>query len=1014
MRTKYRKLGGSLRCGSALILVVVVTVLLAVIGVMFLMVSRVGDILGSAARQDSLLDQAVETVTDRIELVLMQDLFGSGLTSGICDGKGETNECCDAPGGTDPWLASLEPVWYSDNGTPDAPEDDLYRWPFISNPWSSSPNFEERFWDRILRDAVWPSNQDKEWRAIVPEYPDLKKDYFMAPADADGDGVADSMWVPAGNASNGETIYAAVRIIDNCAMLNLNTAHWTRFSSSWNGQGRWLSEVDYEAFLRGNDRGVPDVVRKARLAVPIPSASDAPFEEYHKDVIMHIEDPYGAVVKEWKKQGSPAPKPQPVYCLFDIQDEVEIRNRFLLTSLVQARFEQTINDKQPPYRYGMYETFDYRRGEFEGGWDVPLPVKRIPVTLTDELQVWKQRMNPKNFDNSDPANSHSYYYDRRHVCTFYSFDRNLRRGGDPALENLSEKLQQVYKKIFMPADGHAVSVRADFLSDTPESRRHILHLLYAFRAYYLYKGESLSSAARKAAQITANMIDYLDDDSESTKGPFFDRWTDPDTGKQTPGQTNNNPTFFNRSVIKRLILEVSTALHGEDSSVPIVNIDNIDPSVFKRFDFGLADGETIYGFERQPFLSELYVVRNNNNVPTEAALELINPYDSSILLSGWQIVFHKVGAPTPFQISAGKTIPAGTANKPGRFVIRSTSSAPVDITFSPFGMGTLLTDANSIELQRPCPDNPSVFLTVDQIAREQIELVLTDNATDGLPTLHVLKRQDTGWKFTNAGAYVHQKAVPPAASPATLGTANGITVEKEKAGWQMPVANYNPISAERGLFTLGDFEKVLFVGNQQGRDSKTVTMAVAEAAKEGDIRFDIKGEPELLGFVCFLNREKGSLPGRININTAPKHVLAAAIPSVLTHSTGTINLVDPNSKTAQVVEDYAELIIQKRPFTHLGELLTNIPEFEVYAKQEGLDVVGDKAIKGDLEERDLILSHLSNIFTTRSDVFTAYILVRVGREGPQRRVIAIFDRSQVWSPTDRPEVVAMKIVPNPY
>jgi len=191
-------------------------------------------------------------------------------------------------------------------------------------------------------------------------------------------------------------------------------------------------------------------------------------------------------------------------------------------------------------------------------------------------------------------------------------------------------------------------------------------------------------------------------------------------------------------------------------------------------------------------------------------------------------------------------------------------------------------------------------------------------------------------------------------------------------------------------------------------------MAVAEAAKEGDIRFDIKGEPELLGFVCFLNREKGSLPGRININTAPKHVLAAAIPSVLTHSTGTINLVDPNSKTAQVVEDYAELIIQKRPFTHLGELLTKIPEFEVYAKQEGLDVVGDKAIKGDLEERDLILSHLSNIFTTRSDVFTAYILVRVGREGPQRRVIAIFDRSQVWSPTDRPEVVAMKIVPNPY
>lgn len=999
MKTKYRKSGGSLRCGSALILVVVVTVLLAVIGVMFLMVSRVGDILGSAARQDLLLDQAVETVTDRIEQVLMQDLFGSDLTSGICDGKGRTNECYDAPGESDPWLASLEPVWYSDNGTPDDPEDDLYQWPFISNLWDPLLNFEDRSWDQILRDAVWPSNQDKKWGAIVPEYPDLKKDYFMAPADADGDGVADSVWVQIGNASNGETIYAAVRIVDNCAMLNLNTAHRIRFSLPWNGQGRWLSEVDYEAFLRGNDCGVPNVVRKARLAVPISSASDAPFEVYHKDVIMHIEDPYGAVVKEWEKQGSPAPKPQPVYCLFDIQDEVEIRNRFLLTSLAQARFEQITNTSRAPYKYGLYYTFDYKRGEFEGGWNAPLRVKRIPVDSLTDFRIWKKRLEPKNFDNSDPANSYSYYYDRRHVCTFYSFDRNLRWGGDPALEDLSEEeLQQVYKKIFMPADGHAVSVRADFLSNTPEARRHILHLLYAFRAYYLYKGESLSSAARKAAQITANMIDYLDDDSERTEGPFFDPWTDPDnTEEQTPGQTNNNPTFFNRSVIKRLILEVSEALREEDSSVPIVNIDNIDPFVFKRFDFGLADGETIYGFERQPFFSELRVERNNGNV-TEATLELINPYDSPIPLSGWRIV----GALGPFQIPDGKTIPEGTADEPGRFAITfSASDYPEE------EMGALLTDANSIELQRPCPDDPSLFLTVDQIAREQIELVLTD------PTIHVLKREDTGWKFTNAAAYVYEKVVSSDASPATLGTANGITVEK--AGWQMPVADYNPISADRGLFTLGDFEKVLFVGNQRGRDSKTVTMAVAEAAKEGDIRFDIKGEPELLGFVCFLNREKGSLPGRININTAPKHVLAAAIPSVLTHSnsTGTINLVDPDPETAQVVEDYAELIIQKRPFAHLGELLTKIPEFEVYAKQEGRDDVGDKAIKGDLEERDLILSHLSNIFTTRSDVFTAYILVRVGREGPQRRVIAIFDRSQVWSPTDRPRLAAIKTVPNP-
>ncbi|MHC5101275.1 MAG: hypothetical protein ACYSOG_05515, partial [Planctomycetota bacterium] len=73
----------------------------------------------------------------------------------------------------------------------------------------------------------------------------------------------------------------------------------------------------------------------------------------------------------------------------------------------------------------------------------------------------------------------------------------------------------------------------------------------------------------------------------------------------------------------------------------------------------------------------------------------------------------------------------------------------------------------------------------------------------------------------------------------------------------------------------------------------------------------------------------------------------------------------------------------------------------------------DQAIIDDVEERDWILSHLSNKFTVRSDVFTAYILVRLGEAGPQRRMIGIFDRSQVWSKNDRPKLVALHPVPDP-
>jgi hypothetical protein len=67
----------------------------------------------------------------------------------------------------------------------------------------------------------------------------------------------------------------------------------------------------------------------------------------------------------------------------------------------------------------------------------------------------------------------------------------------------------------------------------------------------------------------------------------------------------------------------------------------------------------------------------------------------------------------------------------------------------------------------------------------------------------------------------------------------------------------------------------------------------------------------------------------------------------------------------------------------------------------------------DFEERDVIFARISNLVTVRSDVFTAYILVRIGRDGPQKRVMAILDRSNVRSPTDKVRVIAIHPVPDP-
>jgi hypothetical protein len=75
---------------------------------------------------------------------------------------------------------------------------------------------------------------------------------------------------------------------------------------------------------------------------------------------------------------------------------------------------------------------------------------------------------------------------------------------------------------------------------------------------------------------------------------------------------------------------------------------------------------------------------------------------------------------------------------------------------------------------------------------------------------------------------------------------------------------------------------------------------------------------------------------------------------------------------------------------------------------DGVGGVGDA-----FEERDVIFDRISNLITVRSDVFTAYILVRIGTDGPQKRVVAIFDRSGVTPTGGKVKIVAIQQVPDP-
>ncbi len=1008
MKTKTKNQNASRR-GSALILVIVVTVLLAVIGVMFVMVTRLEGVFSASIIQDRRLDEAVRQTTARIEQILMEDLFGSDDPNAMpADGRGLSNEPWDAPGPDDPWLADLEPVWRGSEGTPN-PADDLYRWNHITNLAGLS-GYQ---WNRNLRNGEAYTPQ--AYGGIVPEYPEFKKivngqkvlltkqEIIGRPADADGDGVADSVWIALDDTvTGGQTVYAAVRIIDNCAMLNLNTAfpffqspakpvsaaftrawylnHESTISGPYDHQGRYLSEINYIPFLRGWDRDtLPDDSQAIgwypnwyNLLLTRSNSRRVFFgghNEYYNLFVQSMETTspehltpeffHDHLMLYIDKPGSD------LFRFFGIQDELEIRNRFLLTSPACASFEG---------ENAAYHTFDYGRGQYGAGGYAHIRSKRIPYTVGN-FGKWKERINPDHFDPPSPSSNYSNQYDRRHICTFYSFDRNLpwaRRL--PPLGGLAPEL---YRSVCMPENNHSVNLRENWvknpgLEGQKAARKNLLHLMYALRDYYYeYIDPSWHDAARFSAQVAANLIDYLDADDNAQTGPFGDASFDP-LKTDPAGQVNQDVTYINRAMIRRMIMEIRAADEEEFAG--------------SAFDFHLDPNEVIYGVERQPFISKALSYKDSEGTLQFFGIELCNPYEDNLDVGGWRV---SGGGFLDYTIPNGTAIPARGDSSPGRLVLWAVNPAYCVSFIENYGSiqgtgalqisGAGLPLAETIRLQRPTPQADGRYLTADAITPGQLMNLFQDG-------IHVLRRGDRDWGFTrlNPAAAVESFGSDPAITETFLnkpypGSSPGVAI---------PVADSGDT-----IYTVGDFQKLLWTGSRDttGRDPNCLTYAIGIAGSESNLRYDPNTSPELMGFLCTLNRFNGSLPGRININTAPKHVIAAAVPPGLTSPL-----------------DLADEIIRKRPFRSVSELIR-------------LDWMNDSHVTlsppgpfaGRLERDNWILNRLSNIFTVRSDVFTAYLLVRVGPDGPQRRMIAIFDRSQVWTPEDRPRLVTLHPVPDP-
>jgi DNA uptake protein ComE-like DNA-binding protein len=850
------------RRGSALILAVVLTSLLALIGTIFLMAARVDSIGTSAISQNRDLNSAVEAVVAEISQQLSQDVPGV-----------QGAEYYDYPDDRNGWLASLEP--HDSAG---------YKWRQISDV----TGYIGREWGlSAQRDADAEIVEERE-KIDLDNDGDLEEQV----ADADGDGVADSKWIELDGmtSSKGQTIYAAVRVVDNGGMINVNTAYeFDPNAAASEIDGSSLTQINLFALSK---RSLFNTI--AQLDDERYNSEPQNLDNYIRDVVWRYYPP---------AQGTK-------YTPFDISDELELRNRFTLNrGDVHTRLEEVWNS--------AFHALNYLR---------------TPVDSSVALSAWQDEVYYESSDIND-VNTYSY----RHIGTTYNMDRIINPAGEKMLcvndPNIPiDSLYRTIKRAIGPGDPNSEDAAAQIAVDLVDWRDSDSDV-----SYYDVNGVRYYGFERPCVYISELAHVFYDPNLPTGPLGFYKSYA---IELHKPYFEDNDPCDGEW----RLFIDNSDAL-VPTSDVNVV----IDWSGTRRF-------HVIYWRYDDPNSLLDIDFDANDNDPNAG-------YDLGDYSSPVEYVTDIAGGTTIFN------------ERSGIYLMRSVNGGWVTVDYvrppRSAGGGWLQSGSGPQSIQR-------------DIARHKCIRRLWANATEAaLPTLGGHNTYDSG--------------------------------EPEMIQAHPANSNFTNVGEITRLFRKDVYDD-----------------AVIRGATEDEVRFNL-ADPNMREVFKYLTRfdpandnidndgdgqtdeatltqtPEFKVAGRININTAPWYVIAQ-LPWV-THD------------IAQKIVEYRDTTAAVKGFENIGDLM-QVAEMHYYETVEADDLAafpdltpGDGAAD-DFEERDVIFARISDLATVRSDVFTAYILVRIGTDGPQRRALAILDRSNVYpNPSGgvigRVKVAALHPVPDP-
>ncbi|MFC1763767.1 hypothetical protein ACFL6U_17040 [Planctomycetota bacterium] len=898
---------GRQKTGSALILTVVLTSLLALVGVLFAMVSRLDKNTARSLGDSRRLDLAVESLLVEIGDKLITDI------PDINDSGGEKQEYWDAPDLFNPWLASSEPYR----------KDGIICWEQISDV---TGYLEGRQW----------ANRNVPVNTLVADNDAIRvEDGVLAeqPADADGDGVADAKWFVLNDRDVQNPIYAAVRIVDHAGMVNINTAHTFPDVTGTTAPDRAAVDGSHQMQIdllglaaRGsNDTALGELV-KARTGI-----GDFPIDAWLREVVWSFDIP---------KTG---------YAPFDLTDELFLRYRYVIgNAQVHTRIKElwaaafnTAAGPRVPFNTRS-KTYNDVTAWFEWG------------TATDGMDAVHASGN----------------YDYRHLCTTFNGERLIDPQGQAMIEINRQLADIAAARNIDPHGARALelvnelylAIRDALLLNTPSDLR------------------TAEVIEDRAAQFAVNLIDFHDD-HRNDPNVTITCWTPPNT----------------------------------------------------------TGGKSYYGHEVQAFIRQVGFRigdRENSDTSDLFLFELYNPFRDVVNVAGYRLDLYNADMVLQRTIYVGGDQAAGNTrlgHQESYLIVNDGSAAAT--------MGL------SVNTDQIAVDPGLVYVAYDQ-ASPPTRNVSADIrfAVLGHPTYRSAGEESTviidvqdfnaidfGYEaskgqslFYARGDEAQGRSVFPRWSSDRMRQAGFIdpSLEDPDAG---SVAIVDPnvrledpalvLGPERRFERVGDILRILTVGPDT-EINNTIGQQIMDR-EEAEVRFDLSEftvsdngltrapAAALFQYLHVLDpntwdadREEIRVKGRINVNTAPWFVLArlpwiddemaqdiVAFRTAQDRYAGNVPQVFQSIGDLMLVDDMRSLANDGKNGWYGA---TSLPRYPDFTTDNRID---------DQEEAHLVFSAISNLATVRSDVFGAYLLVRMGAQGPQRRVFVLLDRTgsrQVW------------------